>query len=51
MRPYDAIACTLVIAVGIAWFVAAEVVYDGSLMEDPFWRTLFMTMICTGCRI
>ena len=19
-------------------------------MEDPFWRTLFMTMICTGCR-
>lgn len=39
MRPYDAIACTLVIAVGIAWFVAAEVVYDGSLMEDPFWRS------------
>jgi hypothetical protein len=39
MRKYDMAACALVIAVGLAWFAAAEVVYDGSLMEDPFLRS------------
>ena len=39
MRVYDKIACALVFVVGMLWFVAAEVVYDGSLMEDPLWRS------------
>ena len=38
MRKHDVIACAFVIVVGLAWFAAAEVVYDGSLMEDPFLR-------------
>ena len=39
MRVCDKIICALVFVVGILWFVAAEVVYDGSLMENPFWRS------------
>ena len=39
MRRYDILACTFVIAVGLVWFAAAEIVYDGSLMEDPFLRS------------
>ncbi|MBO7687056.1 MAG: hypothetical protein J6V72_11765 [Kiritimatiellae bacterium] len=39
MRKYDRTACALVIAVGLAWFAAAEIVYDGSLMENPFLRS------------
>ena len=39
MRGYDIIACAFVIVIGLVWFAAAEVVYDGSLMEDPFLRS------------
>ena len=39
MRRYDILACALVIVTGLVWFAAAEVVYDGSLMEDPFLRS------------
>ena len=39
IRKYDRTACALVIAVGLAWFAAAEVVYDGSLMENQFLRS------------
>ena len=39
MRWYDIIACAFVIVIGLVWFAAAEVVYDGSLMEDPFLRS------------
>ena len=39
MRKYDMLACVAIIILGLGWFVAAEVVYDGSLMEDPFLRS------------
>ena len=39
VRRYDVIACAFVIVIGLVWFVAAEVAYDGSLMEDPFLRS------------
>lgn len=39
MRRYDILVCTFVIAIGLVWFTAAEVVYDGSLMENPFLRS------------
>ena len=39
MRKNDIIACSLLVSLGMVWFVAAEVVYDGSLMEDPFLRS------------
>ena len=39
MRKYDILACSLLILIGSAWFAAAEIVYDGSLMEDPFLRS------------
>ena len=35
----DVTACALPIVVGLAWFAAAEVVYDGSLMENQFLRS------------
>ena len=35
MRKYDIVACVAIIILGLGWFAAAEVVYDGSLMEDP----------------
>ena len=38
-RIHDIFACSLLILIGIAWFVAAEIVYDGSLMEDAFLRS------------
>ena len=40
----DIIACSLLIVIGLAWFVAAEVVYDGSRMEDPFLRSGVLAM-------
>ena len=39
MRKYDIVACAAIIILGLGWFAAAEVVYDGSLMEDPFLRS------------
>lgn len=39
MKKLDIAICALVIALGLVWFAAAEVVYDGSLMENPFWRS------------
>ena len=39
MKRYDILACAFVIVVGFVWFAAAEIVYDGSLMEDPFLRS------------
>ena len=39
VRRYDILACAFVIVTGLVWFAAAEVVYDGSLMEDPFLRS------------
>ena len=40
----DIIACLLLIVIGLAWFAAAEVAYDGSLMEDPFLRSGMLAM-------
>lgn len=39
MRRHDILACTFVMVLGLAWFAAAEAVYDGSLMENPFLRS------------
>ena len=39
VRRYDILACAFVIVTGLLWFVAAEVAYEGSLMEDPFLRS------------
>lgn len=39
MRTFDKLVCAQIIVVGILWFLAAEFVYDGSLMEDPFLRS------------
>lgn len=39
MKKCDIAVCILTILVGVAWFAAAEIVYDGSTMEDPFWRS------------
>jgi len=39
VRQCDILACVFAIVTGLVWFAAAEVVYDGSLMEDPFLRS------------
>lgn len=39
MRKCDIAVCIMTILIGVAWFAAAEIVYDGSMMEDPFLRS------------
>lgn len=39
MRTFDKLICAQIFVIGILWFLAAEFVYDGSLMEDPFLRS------------
>ena len=44
MKKLDVAICALTVVLGLAWFAAAEVVYDGSLMEGPFWRSGMLAM-------
>ncbi|MBO7619518.1 MAG: hypothetical protein J6T06_03335 [Victivallales bacterium] len=45
VRKLDMTVCSVLIVIGLVWFAAAEAVYDGSLMEDPFLRSgMFATV-------
>ena len=44
MKKLDIAICALTVVLGLTWFAGAEVVYDGSWMEDPFWRNGMFAM-------
>lgn len=44
MKKLDIAICALTVVLGLAWFAGAEVVYDGSLMENQFWRSGMFAM-------
>lgn len=44
MKKLDIAICALTVVLGLAWFAGAEVVYDGSLMENQFWSSGMFAM-------